>query len=78
MPIEVKTKDGVKHTWSMFEHGGVTNRLNELSEALFDELHTRVTVIPSVDYRGIQEAIRQSGIYVYLYVYCTINYIILL
>jgi hypothetical protein len=61
MPIEVKTTDGMKRLWSMFEDGGATNRLNELSEAVFDELNTKITVTPSIRLSGVQDAIRQSG-----------------
>ncbi|XP_060579390.1 uncharacterized protein LOC132736303 isoform X2 [Ruditapes philippinarum] len=60
MPIEVKTTDGMKRLWSMFEDGGATNRLNELSEAVFDELNTKITVTPSIGLSGVQDAIRQS------------------
>jgi hypothetical protein len=61
MPIEVKTTDGMKQLWSMFEDGGATNRLNEVSEAVFDELNTKITVTPSIGLSGVQDAIRQSS-----------------
>ncbi|XP_053390375.1 uncharacterized protein LOC123564076 [Mercenaria mercenaria] len=61
VPIKVKSVQGIEHIWSLFETGGATVRLNELSEAVFNELNTKITVKPSVNLEQIQAAIKEAG-----------------
>ncbi|XP_053401283.1 uncharacterized protein LOC123554873 [Mercenaria mercenaria] len=58
MPIEVKSVQGIKHIWKLFESGGATNGLNELSEAVSEELHTRITITPSLNLEQVHAAIK--------------------
>ncbi|XP_053372556.1 uncharacterized protein LOC123561137 [Mercenaria mercenaria] len=60
VPIKVKSAQGIGHIWSLFETGGATKRLNELSEAVFDELNTKITVTPSVNLQQVQAAIKEA------------------
>ncbi|XP_053391282.1 uncharacterized protein LOC128554081 [Mercenaria mercenaria] len=60
VPIKVASVQGIEHIWSLFETGGATNRLNELSEAVFDELNTKITVTPSVNLQQVQAAIKEA------------------
>ncbi|XP_053391866.1 uncharacterized protein LOC128554613 [Mercenaria mercenaria] len=62
VPIKVKSVQGIEHIWSLFETGKATNRLNELSEAVFDELNTKITVTSSVNLEHVQAAIKEAGI----------------
>ncbi|XP_053391868.1 uncharacterized protein LOC128554615 [Mercenaria mercenaria] len=62
MPIRVKSVQGIEHIWSLFENGGATNGLNELSEAVLEELHTKVTITPSLNLEQVKAAIKEEGI----------------
>ncbi|XP_053392031.1 uncharacterized protein LOC128554741, partial [Mercenaria mercenaria] len=62
MQTEVQTVHGVKHIWSLFEKGGVTNTLQKLSEAVFDELKTRITITPSIDVGQVYDALKEADV----------------
>ncbi|XP_053388845.1 uncharacterized protein LOC128551915, partial [Mercenaria mercenaria] len=61
VPIKVESVQGIEHIWSLFETGGASNKLNELSEAVSDELNTKVTVTPSVNLKQVQAAIKEAA-----------------
>ncbi|XP_053381336.1 uncharacterized protein LOC128549107 [Mercenaria mercenaria] len=61
VPIKVESVQEIERIWSLFETGEATNRLNELSKAVSDELNTKITFTPSVNLEQVQAAIKEAG-----------------